>query len=224
MASTNFQKKLDSILETLVQSSNPKPKLLLHACCGPCSSYVLEYLSQYFNITVYFFNPNIYPQQEHDRRLEELVSLYKKFPPVINNNIQLVQESYNPHLFYEYLDLPNHPDFITEPEKGNRCYSCYELRLKKTFEYAKANHFDYFCTTLSISPFKDANKINSIGFQLEEKYSSSFPDSPKWLFSDFKKKGGFQRSLEISTEYNLYRQQYCGCVYSLQNTKQSHSQ
>lgn len=212
----NYQKELDNLLEKL---PSQKPKLLLHACCGPCSSYVLEYLCKYFEITVFFYNPNIYPQKEHDRRLEELVNLYKKFPPVINNNIHLLCQEYTSLDFYNAIDLENHPEFSSEAEKGERCRLCYLLRLEKTYKYAKENNFDYFCTSLSISPFKDAEKINQIGIELEEKESF-----PKWLISDFKKKGGFKRSLELSKEYNLYRQDYCGCIFSLKNKNKNHSQ
>ena len=128
----------------------------------------------------------------------------------------MIKEEYNPEDFYSAIKIKENPEFAKEKEKGMRCYRCYEFRLKKAFEYAKENAFDYFCTTLSISPFKDAEKINVIGEKLvsEEKAKSSDSFVPKWLISDFKKKGGFQRSLEISREYDLYRQQYCGCVYS----------
>lgn len=205
----NFQKELDSILSKI--NTADKPKLLLHACCGPCSSYVLEYLYKYFQITVFYYNPNIYPQEEYTRRLEELKNLYLKFPPALEGKIQVIEENYNPDDFYEAVKTKKEPELATEKERGERCRRCYEFRLKKAFDYAKKNNFDYFCTTLSISPFKDAEKINVIGKELEKE------DGPKWLVSDFKKKGGFKRSLEISSEYGLYRQDYCGCIYSLKN-------
>ena len=205
----NFQKELDSILSKIKTAD--KPKLLLHACCGPCSSYVLEYLYKYFQITVFYYNPNIYPQEEYTRRLEELKNLYLKFPPALEGKIQVIEENYNPDDFYEAVKTKKEPELATEKERGERCRRCYEFRLKKAFDYAQKNNFDYFCTTLSISPFKDAEKINVIGKELEKE------DGPKWLVSDFKKKGGFKRSLEISSEYGLYRQDYCGCIYSLKN-------
>ena len=205
----NFQKELDVILSKI--NTADKPKLLLHACCGPCSSYVLEYLYKYFQITVFYYNPNIYPQEEYTRRLEELKNLYLKFPPALEGKIQVIEENYNPDDFYEAVKTKKEPELATEKERGERCRRCYEFRLKKAFDYAKKNNFDYFCTTLSISPVKDAEKINVIGKELEKE------DGPKWLVSDFKKKGGFKRSLEISSEYGLYRQDYCGCIYSLKN-------
>ena len=218
MAKSPYQEKLDLLLKELELKQIPaeapfKPTLLLHACCGPCSSYVLEYLASKFQITVYYYNPNIYPPQEYKRRLEELKNLYTKFPPALLNKVQVIEEHYEPEEFYQAIDIKNNPELAKEPEKGERCRRCYELRLRKAYEYAAAGHFDYFCTTLSISPFKDAKKINETGQKIFEEN----PAGPKWLFSDFKKRGGFKRSLEISTEYNLYRQQYCGCVYSKQN-------
>lgn len=209
----NFQKKLDNIISAFNtdqsgQTAN-KPSLLLHACCGPCSSYVIEYLSTFFDITILYYNPNIYPQEEYNRRLNELLSFMPVFPPAIQNHVKIVQDSYDPQEFYQAIDIKNNPELAHEPEKGERCRRCYEFRLKRAYNYAKENNFDYFCTTLSISPFKDSNKINTIGQSLQQQ------NGPKWLFSDFKKKGGFKRSLELSTEYGLYRQQYCGCVYSI---------
>ena len=129
----------------------------------------------------------------------------------MEGKIQVIEENYNPDDFYEAVKTKKEPELATEKERGERCRRCYEFRLKKAFDYAKKNNFDYFCTTLSISPFKDAEKINVIGKELEKE------DGPKWLVSDFKKKGGFKRSLEISSEYGLYRQDYCGCIYSLKN-------
>ena len=218
MAQSIYQKKLDELLIQL-KNTNQKPSLLLHACCGPCSSYVLEYLSKFFNITVFYYNPNIYPPEEYYRRLNELKTFYPKFEPA--KNINIIEETYNPEDFYSAVNTRKEPELALEPEKGERCRRCYEFRLKKSLDYAIANHFDYFCTTLSISPFKDAEKINTIGFALEEqiKQSTQNESDIKWLPSDFKKKGGFKRSLELSQEYNLYRQQYCGCIYSMNNKK-----
>ena len=153
----NFQKKLDNIISALNtdqsgQTTN-KPSLLLHACCGPCSSYVIEYISQFFNITILYYNPNIYPQEEYNRRLNELLSFMPVFPPAIQNQVKIVQDSYNPQDFFQAIDIKNNPELAHEPEKGERCRRCYEFRLKRAYNYAKENNFDYFCTTLSISPF-----------------------------------------------------------------------
>lgn len=210
----NYQKKLDLLLKEL-EGSAVKPSLLLHACCGPCSSYVLEYLSKYFQITVLYYNPNIYPQVEYERRLAELKKLYESFGPVVENGVKLVECEYEPEQFYEAVGVRSQPELAKEAEKGERCRRCYKFRLERAYNYAKENHFDYFCTSLSISPFKDAVKINEIGAQLEGE------SSPKWLVSDFKKKGGFKRSLELSEEYGMYRQTYCGCIYSLETRKSS---
>lgn len=212
-AKKNYQKELDEIIESLAASA-ARPSLLLHACCGPCSSYVLEYLSKYFSITILYYNPNIYPEEEYLRRLNELKNFLPRFPAAFKNNVKFVEQNYDPEEFYSALEIKNHPEFADEPEKGERCRRCYEFRLKKAYEYAVKNNFDYFCTTLSISPFKDSEKINTIGRELCDSIKKT-----KWLPSDFKKKGGFKRSLELSEEYELYRQQYCGCVYSKNNTE-----
>lgn len=215
MPKSIYQDQLDKLLISLEQQ-NRKPSLLLHACCGPCSSYVLEYLASRFDITIYYYNPNIYPQEEYERRRDELINLLPRFSPAIENKVKFVRADYNPEEFYQAVDTAHQPELATEPEKGERCRRCYQFRLKKSYEYAAANHFDYFCTTLSISPFKDAQKINVIG---EELAAAGSQTSPLWLPADFKKKSGFLRSLQLSEEYNLYRQQYCGCVFSKNNTK-----
>lgn len=202
------------ILEKIILSLDKKPSLLLHACCAPCSSYVLEYLSEHFNITIFYYNPNIYPKEEYERRLNELKNFLNEFPLALKNKVNLVQESYFPKEFYDAINVQNQSELANEAEKGERCRRCYEFRLKKAYEFARKNSFDYFCTTLSISPFKDAEKLNFIGEELQKN-----AESPKWLPSDFKKNGGFKRSLELSAEYGLYRQQYCGCVYSKNNHK-----
>ena len=191
----DYQKMLDKILDNL----DYRPKLLLHACCGPCSSYVIEYLSKYFDITIYYYNPNIYPEEEYIRRLNEL----KIFLPKINDKIELIEDIYNPDIYYKSIK-----GLETLGEKSKRCYECYKLRLEKAAKYAKENNYDYFTTTLSISPYKISSWINEIGEYLEDKYGI------KYLYADFKKKNGYKRSLEISKEYNMYRQDYCGCVYS----------
>ncbi len=216
----NYQKQLDNLISQLPQLfPSARPRLLLHACCGPCSSYVLEYLVRYFDITVYYYNPNIYPATEYNRRLQELKDLYKRFPPALEGRVQVVEAPYDPEEFYNAVGTRQEPALATEPEKGERCRRCYKFRLQRAFEYASAHSFDYFCTTLSISPFKDAEKINVIGMALAEGEFAveQRGQTPAWLPSDFKKNNGFKRSLEISQEYDLYRQQYCGCIYSLKS-------
>ena len=201
----NYQKKLDDLLAG-ISAEGRRPTLLLQACCGPCSSYVLEYLSSLFEITVLYYNPNIYPPAEYDRRLNELLTFYTKFVPA--QNVKVIQAPYAPEDFYKAVGTRENPELAKEPERGERCRRCYELRLRYTYDYACANNFDYFCTTLSISPFKDAQMINEIGERIGI-------IGPRWLTSDFKKRNGFKRSLELSAEYNLYRQEYCGCIYSI---------
>lgn len=220
----NYQKKLDDLLAKLASGGEgSKPSLLLHACCGPCSSYVLEYLSKYFQITVLYYNPNIYPQAEYERRLAELKKLYEVFPPALDTGVKVVECEYQPEQFYDAVGVREEPELANEPEKGERCRRCYKFRLERAAAYAAQNHFDYFCTSLSISPFKDAVKINELGVEIEcsllaeSGTGETAATSPKWLFSDFKKKGGFKRSLELSEEYGMYRQTYCGCVYSMKN-------
>ena len=207
----NYQKQLDDLLSQ-IDSRQPKPSLLLHACCGPCSSYVLEYLCSHFDITVLYYNPNIYPAEEYHRRLDELLNFYKKFVPA--NKVQVIQSPYDPEEFYAATKVREEPDLAAEAERGLRCHRCYELRLRYSYDYACRHNFDYFCTTLSISPFKDADMINEIGEKLVEEAPRQ-AQGPLWLPSDFKKKNGFKRSLELSAEYGLYRQEYCGCIYSM---------
>lgn len=193
----NYQKKLEEILEKINISN--KPRLLLHACCGPCSSYVLEYLNKYFDITIYYYNPNIFPKEEYTRRLSEL----KKFITDSNSHVNLIETLYIEHDYDKAVSGLEHMG-----EKSIRCYNCYKFRMEKAAKYAKENDYDYFTTTLSISPHKNSNWINKIGEELEKKYNVKF------LYSDFKKKNGYKRSLELSKKYNLYRQDYCGCKYS----------
>lgn len=209
MEKINYQKELEKILATV--DKNKKPSLLLHACCGPCSSYVIEYLASFFDITIFYYNPNIYPSEEYFRRLDELKNFLPRFPAAVDNNVKIVEANYNPQEFYDAVDVANNPDLKTEPERGERCRRCYEFRLKKSFDYAVQNGFDFFTTTLSISPYKDAEKINTIG------YTFVSIDKTNYLPADFKKKSGFLRSTQISKEYGLYRQDYCGCVFSKEN-------
>jgi len=196
----NYQIQLEKTLDS-VSKLNKKPTLLLHACCGPCSSYVLEYLNNYFDITILYYNPNIYPDAEYYRRRDELKKFLIEFKLV--NSIKLIEDDYLPNEYYTAIKGQEELG-----EKSSRCYSCYELRLERTVKYAKEHNYDYFTTTLSISPYKISDWINKIGGDLENKYNV------KYLYADFKKKNGYKRSLELSAEYGLYRQEYCGCKYS----------
>lgn len=198
MNKINYQKETDSVIESL---NCTVPTLLLHSCCAPCSSYTLEYLSRYFSITVFYFNPNISPKAEFDKRFAEQKRLIEALPA--ENKISLICGDYN---YDEFLNIAR--GYESVPEGGERCFRCYRMRLEKTAELAKQNGFDYFCTTLSISPLKNSQKINEIGFDVAEKYGV------KWLPSDFKKREGYKRSIELSREYDLYRQNFCGCVFS----------
>ncbi len=200
MQKINYQKQLDKIIENLQTA----PNLLLHSCCAPCSSHCIEYLSQYFNITVLYYNPNIYPEAEYEKRKTEQKRLISemdtKYP------VKMLDCDFESEKFYEMAK-----GMENCREGGERCFNCYRLRLEKTALEAKKNDFDYFTTTLTISPLKNAQKINEIGEELSEEYGVKF------LPSDFKKKEGYKRSIELSKEYNLYRQDYCGCVYSKQS-------
>lgn len=196
----NYQNETDRQLE-YIKALPHRPSLLLHACCAPCSSYVLEYLNGYFDITLYFYNPNISPKEEYDYRLKELKKLVMEMP--LEDNVNIIDGRYTPELFESTAKGKE-----DEKEGGSRCYDCYSLRLKKAYEAAKKGGFDYFTTTLSISPYKNAEWLNTIGKGLEKE------NGPKWLFSDFKKKNGYKRSCELSAQYGLYRQNFCGCIYS----------
>ncbi|MGN0396534.1 MAG: epoxyqueuosine reductase QueH [Candidatus Fimimorpha sp.] len=200
MQKINYQKQLE---KQLIQLENESviPTLLLHSCCAPCSSYVLEYLSNYFSITVFYYNPNISPEEEFRKRAEEQKRLIESMP--LKNPVHCIVGEYEPERFYELAK-----GLETVPEGGERCFRCYELRLRESAKIAKQNHFDYFTTTLSISPLKKADHLNEIGHQLEQEYGINY------LYSDFKKKDGYKRSIELSHEYQLYRQNYCGCIYS----------
>lgn len=200
MNKINYQKKLDDIIEKN-RREDFLPSLLLHSCCAPCSGYTIEYLSQYFKITILYYNPNISPQQEYEKRKAEQIRLISSMPLV--NEVGFMDCDYDSREFFDIAKGYEHCR-----EGGERCFRCYKLRLERTADLAKKNNFDYFCTTLSISPLKNAQKINEIGYSLEEKYDVS------WLPSDFKKREGYKRSIELSKEYNLYRQNFCGCVYS----------
>ena len=183
-------------------------RLLLHACCCPCSSHCLELLSGIFEITVYFYNPNIDTAEEEKKRFEELIRFTKEAP--FARNVSLVEAPYDPSEFEAIVKGRE-----LEPERGSRCYDCYSLRIERTAEYAAEHGFDCFSTTLSISPYKNADWLNEIGMEQEKRLLQKYGDKAPWfLFSDFKKKDGYRRSIELSREYGLYRQDYCGCRYS----------
>lgn len=224
MQKTDYQKQLDEVLKNLGQKTNGrKPTLLLHACCAPCSSYVIEYLSGHFAITIFYYNPNIHPRAEYERRLAELKKFLTQFPPALHHAVNLVVADYNPEDYFEQTNVRSETALQTEPEKGERCRRCYAFRMKKAWEYACARQFDWFTTTLSISPHKDAQKINTIGRELasdEKQTNDSFSSClTQFLPADFKKKGGFLRSTKLSAEYDLWRQDYCGCVYSQKSAR-----
>jgi len=204
MQRINYQKELDAILEEVRQreeAGGEPPHLLLHSCCAPCSSYVLEYLSAYFRITDFYYNPNIEPQEEYACRLQELRRLIEEMPH--RYPIELIEGTYDPARFHEAAR-----GLEDVPEGGERCFRCYRLRMEEAAQLAAELQCDYFTTTLSISPLKNAQKLNEIGQELSAMYKVAH------LPSDFKKKNGYLRSIELSKEYGLYRQDYCGCVYS----------
>lgn len=246
----NFDKLFSLELERIARSPDfpdKKPRLLLHACCGPCSSAVLERLADFFDISIFYYNPNIHPTAEYERRLEELAFfLEKRYGSAENgrggnadktgcrnsdkkSRLLLIRTDYNPEDFFAAVNIKDFPERAQEPERGERCFACYRLRMKKAAFYALKNGFDYFTTTLSISPHKDSGKINAIGAALEQELSEAGMASnaplgqdaviPRYLYADFKKRNGYKRSLEISADYGLYRQDYCGCIYSKQNSE-----
>ena len=201
----NYQRDLGYIIRWN-QRKGIVPTLLMHACCGPCSTYCIEYLSQFFKITIFYYNPNIAPADEYAHRVAEIkrfVSEFKtKYP------VQFIEGEYNPKKFYDIAR-----GLEDEPEGGKRCRKCFELRLGETARLAKEMGFDYFTTTLSISPKKDEQVLNVVAKEQGEIYGI------KALPADFKKKGGSKRSIVLSAEYNLYRQNYCGCAYSLREAE-----
>lgn len=195
----NYQLKLDELIKSIPEGTTPT--LLLHSCCAPCSSYTIEYLSQYFSITLFFYNPNISPAEEYRKRAEELERFVSQFK--VKNPVSIIEGEYVPEDFYSAVK-----GMEDIREGGERCFVCYRLRLEKTARLAAELGFDYFTSTLSISPYKNAQKLNEISQELSDIYSV------KNLPGDFKKKGGYKRSIELSAEYSLYRQDYCGCVFS----------
>lgn len=202
----NYQKILDKLIGQL-ESQGKVPRLLLHSCCAPCSSYVLEYLSRYFDITVFYYNPNIYPETEYRERVQEQQRLIGEMK--LSRPVSFLEGSYEPPAFYEAVRGREN-----QKEGEESCFRCYRLRLSQAAQAAAEGGFDYFTTTLSISPLKNAQKLNEIGRELAEEYKVPY------LVSDFKKKNGYKRSTELSAEYGLYRQSYCGCVYSLKEAKE----
>lgn len=198
MNKINYQKQLDNTISNLGEHV---PTLLLHSCCAPCSSYTLEYLSQYFDITVYYFNPNISPKAEFDKRLAEQERLIAALP--VKHEVKLIKGDYD---YDDFLNIAK--GYEDCREGGERCRRCYRMRLESTARLAREKGFEYFCTTLSISPLKDSQIINRIGLETAEKYGV------EWLPSDFKKREGYKRSIELSRQYDLYRQNFCGCVFS----------
>lgn len=198
--SRNYQKEMDGLIAEN-QCRNKVPTLLLHACCAPCSSYVLEYLSEYFIIKVLYYNPNISPESEYEYRLQEEQRLIDTLNT--KNKVELIKGNYNPNVFFDAVK-----GYEKEPERGKRCEICFKLRLEETARYCKEINADYFATTLTISPLKNAEIINTIGENIGKKYGVNY------LPSDFKKKNGYKRSIELSQEYNLYRQNFCGCIFS----------
>lgn len=200
MNKINYQSVLDNTIKKIT-SENRVPTLIIHSCCAPCSSYVLEYLSQYFKITVLYYNPNIFPREEYEYRISEQEKLIKTMNFV--NDVRLIGSDYTPEDFFNAVK-----GFEKEPEGGRRCELCFEVRLRYTAALAKKMNFDYFTTTLSISPLKNAQVLNELGVSIGQEYGVEY------LQSDFKKRNGYKRSVELSKEYGLYRQDYCGCVYS----------
>lgn len=196
----NYQRELEAVIKEN-QSKSRVPRLFLHSCCAPCSSYVLEYLSDYFEITVFYYNPNISPEEEYEKRVAEQKHLIQELP--VRHPIHLVVGNYEPERFYALSK-----GLETVPEGGERCFRCYRLRLEETARMAEEGGYDYFATTLTISPLKNAQKLNEIGEELSGIYKVEH------LPSDFKKKNGYKRSVELSAEYGLYRHNYCGCVFS----------
>lgn len=196
----NYNKLMEEEINKIIKL-DIKPKILLHSCCAPCSSHCISTLTPYFDITILYYNPNIEPYEEYLKRKEEEIKFINEFPHT--NKIDILDCDYDNELFIE-----NSKGLEDEPERGARCIKCYYLRMNKTAELASLNNYDYFATTLTLSPLKDAKKLNEIGEKLQEKYNV------KYLYSDFKKKEGYKHSIELSKEYNLYRQDYCGCKFS----------
>ena len=201
----NYQRELDRIIQKRGQKT---PRVLLHSCCGPCSSAVLEYITQYFDVTLLWYNPNLYPKEEFDRRFKTQVELIEKMG--LADKVDILAEPWKSEDYYRRVKgLEN------EPEGGKRCAACFRLRLLETARLAKHYGYDYFCTTLTLSRHKDAVLINTIGEEIAKAVGVS------WLPSDFKKRNGENRSIELSEQYGLYRQLYCGCEFSLRKREET---
>lgn len=196
----NYNVEMEKILEE-IKKSNITPKLLLHSCCAPCSSHVISVLTNYFDITILYYNPNIEPFEEYKKRKQEEIRFINEFPN--KNKLDIIDCDYDNNIFHEMSK-----GLEQEKEGGARCVKCYHLRLDKTASIAKELNYDYFATTLTVSPLKNSEKLNTIGLFLENKYNI------KYLVSDFKKKEGYKHSIELAKKYDLYRQDYCGCIYS----------
>ena len=192
-------------LEELKKIDKPK-KLLLHSCCAPCSSHVISYLTNYFDITILYYNPNISPKEEYDKRKKEQIRLIKEIDKT--NKIDIIDCDYDNDIYEKSIK-----GYEKCPERGDRCTICFNLRLDKTAKVASENNYDYFCSTLTVSPYKNSKLINEIGKKMGDKYNI------KWLYSDFKKENGYKHSIELSKKYGLYRQDYCGCKYSVREKK-----
>lgn len=199
----NYNNKMEEII-AIEQEKNNIPSILLHSCCAPCSSHVISTLTPYFNITILYYNPNIEPYEEYLKRKEEEIRFLKEYPNI--NKLDIIDCDYDNDKFKSMSK-----GLEDAPEGGARCFKCYRLRLEKTAEIAKEKGYDYFGTTLTVSPYKNSSKLNEIGEELEKEYNV------KYLYSDFKKKNGYKHSIELSKEYNLYRQDYCGCIFSKRN-------
>lgn len=196
----NFHKELEKKAEQF-RAEGIVPTLLLHSCCAPCSSSCIEFLARYFQVTVFYYNPNISESEEYKKRVQEQIRFIQEFPT--QHKVEFIEGDYEPEVFYKAVK-----GLESEPEGGGRCFKCYELRLRKTAELAGRENFDYFTTTLTVSPLKNSVKLNEIGLKVAKETATEY------LLSDFKKKEGYKRSIELSKEYGLYRQNYCGCVYS----------
>ncbi len=201
MNKINYQRELDQLIEE-IEAEGKVPTLLLHSCCAPCSSYCIEYLSQFFAITVFYYNPNIYPDEEYFHRVKEQQRFISEFPT--RHPVSFIEGDFEKDRFYSEVAK----GLEKEPERGARCTKCFELRLGETAKRAAAEGMDYFATTLTISPMKDVELLNSIGAAMGERYGVEY------LATEFRKKNGYLRSTQISKEYDMYRQDYCGCVYS----------
>lgn len=210
MNKINYQRELDQLIER-IEAEGRVPTLLLHSCCAPCSSYCIEYLSQFFAITVFYYNPNIYPDEEYYHRVKEQQRFIREFPT--KHPVSFIEGDFEKDRFYAEVAK----GLEKEPERGARCTKCFELRLGETAKRAAAEGMDYFATTLTISPMKDVELLNSIGERLGQQYGVEY------LATEFRKKNGYLRSTQISKEYDMYRQDYCGCVYSFQERESQKS-